>query len=165
MDLAKLSYLRFSMPHCQYVFAQEKVPKDAYNDMNRNASSASAWINKLFTDNSLPHLSTVSTYSNLNKYHETVCHKIFRYELLQFFGYAKSFKKVDDFDKTNATVCMITFLRVSLQIFTVQFEIPISYIEKIKITQDQNTIASICVIISLGQQKDIYFTVRNPYCV
>ncbi len=29
---------------------------------------------------------------------------------LQFFGYAKSFQKVDDFDKTNATVCMIMYI-------------------------------------------------------
>ena len=134
------------MPHCQYVFAQENVPKDTYNDMNRNASSA--WINKLFTDSSFLHLTV--PYRSTNKYADT--------NFSSIFWVCKIIPKSGRFWQDQ---CYSVYDYVhswdSLQIFTVQFEILAPYFENITIRHVQNDIAStVCMNISLGQLTDIY---------
>ncbi len=103
------------MPHCQYVFAQENVPKDTYYDLNRNASSAC--INKLFTDNSLLHLTAQFPLTATSISMKQSVKKCAGKNFSSFLGMLNHSKKWTIYDKTNATVCMITFLRQLTDIY------------------------------------------------
>ncbi len=141
MDLAKLSYLRFSMPHCQHVFAHENVPKDAYNDMN----ASSAWINKLFTDN--PRLHLTVPYRSANKYADT--------NFSWVFWVCKINQKSGRFWQDHCYSMYDNIPETAYRYLVIYCTVRNTLFRHVN-----NEIASVCMIVSLGQLTDTFFTWR-----